>query len=265
MICSTGWIGLAVFVVGLCVGSFLNVCIWRLPAGEQIIRGRSRCRACRKTITWRDNIPLVSFLWLRGRCRFCSAPIAWSYPAVELLTGFFFWEVFSVFGFSQVAGVYLLLGCALIVLSVIDWRTMTLPDRITLPGIGLGLAASVMVPALHGAVKPGQGLVWGLAGLAAGGGTLWVIAWIGEKLFRREAMGGGDIKLMAMVGAVVGPVNALLINFLLAPFFGAIVGLFVKLRFKRDLIPYGPFLALGTAAALFWGGPLITWYRNLLF
>ncbi|MBI3323179.1 MAG: prepilin peptidase [Candidatus Omnitrophica bacterium] len=256
-----------VFVFGLMVGSFLNVCIWRIPAEEQVMRGRSHCRKCGKTIPWHDNIPLVSFLALGGKCRHCKARISWSYPVVELATGLLFAAIVARFQFSWAALVYAALGATLIVLTVIDLKEMILPDEITVPGIPIGIALSFLVPCLHLADSRLRGLAIGLAGAAAGAGVLLAIRSIGTWLFKKEAMGLGDVKLMAMVGALIGPWKVLLVDFILAPVLGSIVGIAVLLRQRKALIPipYGPFLALGTVAAIFWGNGIIAWYRDLFW
>lgn len=254
----------AVFLFGLAVGSFLNVCIWRLPAREQIVQGRSHCRSCGKTIRWVDNIPLVSFVLLRGRCRHCGARISWSYPFVELATGILLAGVVWRFNLTAPALVYAVLGAALIVLAMVDLKEMILPDEMTLPGIAIGVILSFYVPELHGAASRWDGLWASVLGALVGAGTLWGIGVVGKWIFRKEAMGFGDVKLMAMVGSLIGTAKVLLVNFILAPIVGAVVGVILKVRYRRDLIPYGPFLALGTLAAVFWGSGIIDWYLGLL-
>ncbi len=251
------------FLLGLVVGSFLNVCIWRLPAGEQVVRGRSHCRDCGHPIPWRDNIPLISFLALRGRCRFCKARISWGYPVVELATGLLFVALFLRFGFAAKTLVYAVLGAALILVSATDLREQIIPDQVTVPGLPVGIAASLLLPELHGTSSRPVALALSLAGVAAGGGLLWAIGTVGSWIFKREAMGGGDVKLMAMVGALLGFPKTILVNLFLAPLLGSAVGLVLKLRFKKEVIPYGPFLSVATLAALFWGDGIIHWYWNL--
>ena len=254
------------------VGSFLNVCIWRLPAEEQIVAGRSHCRSCRKTIAWYDNIPLVSFVQLKGRCRHCGAKISWLYPFVELITGLLFVGVMIRFGGSDLALVYAVFAAALLVLTMIDLREMILPDEITLPGISFGVIASTLVPALHGTNNRWTALTGSVAGALAGAGITCAISWIGTRLFRRKlqaigeeaAMGFGDVKLMAMIGAFIGVWKALMVVLLFGPLLGSIVGIFLKLRFGREIVPYGPFLVLGTAVAVLWGDGIIAWYRVAL-
>ena len=254
----------AAFGFGLMVGSFLNVLIWRLPAEEQVVKGRSHCRSCGKMIAWYDNIPLASFVALKGRCRSCGKKISWSYPLVELAAGLLFAGTALRFGQSPLVWAYGTLGAALIALSVIDWREMILPDELTLPGIALGLGLSFVLPELHGETSRWAGLRSGFLGAIAGAGTLWVVGKVGKWMFRRDAMGEGDVRLMAAVGAFIGLWKVLLVNLILAPVAGAVVGLVLKYRYGRDLIPFGPFLALGTFAAIFWGDAILRWYTGLL-
>ena len=253
-----------VFVFGLMVGSFLNVCIWRLPQGEQIVKGRSHCRHCKKEIFWYDNIPLVSFILLKGRCRFCRERIEWNYPLVELLTGLFFAAALARFGWTALAAVYAGLAAVLILLAFIDWREMILPDEITLPGVSLGAVLSFFLPQLHQAPNNWAGIWAAVVGALAGAGVVWGIGAVGSWFFKREAMGFGDVKLMAMVGTFIGWQKVLLVNFILGPVLGATVGMVLKVRYGRDVIPYGPFLGLGTMIAVFFGADWIRWYLGLL-
>lgn len=253
-----------VFLFGLMVGSFLNVCIWRIPAEEQIVKGRSHCRMCGGQIFWYDNIPLVSYLLLRGRCRSCRAAISRSYPLVELLTGLFFAAVLARFGWTWLAAATAMLSAMLILLAFIDWREMILPDEITLPGVSLGAVLSFFLPELHQAPNSWAGIWAAVVGALAGAGVVWIIGVLGTRLFKREAMGFGDVKLMAMVGTFIGWQKVLLVNFILGPVLGATVGIVLRVRYGRDVIPYGPFLGLGTLIAVFFGSDLIHWYAGLL-
>ncbi len=261
----------AVFLFGTMVGSFLNVCIWRLPAEEQIVAGRSHCRSCQHVIPWYDNVPLVSFIGLKGRCRFCGSRISWIYPAVELATGTLFLGVVLRFGQSIEGFLYAILGAALIVVSVIDAREMIIPFEITKPGLVLGLVASFLFPSLHGVENHLAGLLSSFLGATVGGGLIFLMGWFGKKLFQRklksigeeEAIGGGDFWLMAMIGAFIGWPKVLLVNLVLGPLVGSVVGIIARLRSGQALIPYGPFLSLGTLLAIFWGDPVIQWYRSL--
>jgi len=255
----------AAFVVGLMVGSFLNVCIWRIPAEEQVARGRSHCRSCRKEIAWYDNVPLVSFALLGGRCRHCKARISWQYPAVELATGLLFAALVVQFGVSGRSAAYAVLGSALILLAVIDLREMFLPDEITLPGISVSVVFSYFLPELHGAAGRWGGLWASALGVLGGASVVWLIRAIGTFLLRKEAMGLGDVKLMAMVGGFLGLWKTLLVILFLGPILGSCVGLALIVRkgykaVRMTPMPYGPMLALGTLVALFWGDSMIGWY-----
>ncbi len=254
------------------VGSFLNVCVWRLPAGEQVVRGRSHCRACGKIIFWHDNIPVLSFLRLKGKCRFCGARISRFYPAVEAATGLWFLAVWLRWGLSPLTPIYAGLGAALILISAIDIREMVIPFEVTKPGLIAGLVLSALAPALHGTESRWIGFQRGLLGAAAGAAFVYGMASVGKRLFRKklesigeeEAVGGGDLWLMGMVGAFLGWGKVLLVLLFLGPMLGSVIGLWLKFRRGRDLIPYGPFLSVGSLAALFWGEAVINWYWNLL-
>lgn len=247
------------FIAGLFVGSFLNVCIWRLPRARSVVRGRSHCPACRHVIPWYDNIPLVSVVWLTRRCRFCRAPISWRYPAVELLTGAAFAAVVGRWGLTGPALVYAAWVSALIVVSFIDAREQIIPDIVTVPGTGLAVLASAFWPALHGTANPAEAFVHSLHGALLGAGAIALMGAVGEYLFRKEAMGQGDVKLMALLGAVLGW-ERILLTFFLAPVLGSLVGLPLRVLRKQELIPYGPFLSVAAVVAWWWGGALIGRY-----
>ena len=261
---------LILFIFGLMVGSFLNVCIWRLPEEEQVIRGRSHCRFCSRTIRWYDNIPLISFIILRGRCRHCRAVISWQYPLVELSTALLFLAVAHQFGFTAKAFVYALLGAALLLVAVIDAREMIIPTEVTGPGLIAGIGLSFLFPQIQGTSHRWAALGASILGIVAGGGFLWVTAKLGGWVFREklksigeeEAMGQGDIWLMAMAGSFLGWGKVLMVNLFLAPFLGSLIGVIVKYKTRKDLIPYGPFLVAGTIIALFWGDVIIHGYQS---
>ncbi|MFH2055528.1 MAG: prepilin peptidase [bacterium] len=243
------------FGAGAIIGSFLNVLIYRLPRGEDFVFKRSHCPACRALIHWYDNLPLLSFIILRGRCRNCTAAISVQYPLVELTTGLIFLGSYLQYGLSpQMFGVNIFLSLLLVVI-VTDFRHYLIPDKITLPGMVLGLLYSIYNPA----VTPLEAVI----GLLGGGIVLLALAWLGELLFKKEALGGGDIKLAAMLGAWLGW-QSLALVFLFGAFFGLIFAI-IKMataadRSKARLIPFGPFLALAAIVALFWGQTLIRIY-----
>lgn len=244
------------FLLGLCAGSFLNVCIRRLPKGESIVLPRSHCPDCGHPLAWFENIPLLSFACLRGRCRRCRKPISWRYPFVEFLTGLLFVIYGAAFGLTAKTAALLIFACILVALTMIDWAEGILPDELTLGGLVVGLAASAAVPQLQGAGRPLSGLLLSLVGAAVGFGVLALIRALGTLAFRREAMGAGDLKLLAMIGAFLGWQAALLTVFL-SSLLGSVVGVSLKWRFKVQEIPYGPFLAMGAVISSLWSRQMI--------
>lgn len=246
-----------VFLFGATVGSFLNVCIHRLPARESVVFPASHCPTCKRPIRPFDNIPLLSYVVLRGRCRHCAAPISLRYPFVEMLTGATAVASLDAFGLSPPFLVYFAFLAALIVITFIDLDHQIIPDAISLPGIGVGFFSSLIVG------EPG----WqsSLAGILLGGGVLWAVAEGYYRLTGREGMGGGDVKLLAMIGAFLGW-RAVPVTLLLASLTGTVVGLALMAfsdRTSRTPIPFGPFLAAGAAAALFFGDEIIAFYLQL--
>lgn len=239
-------------VFGLLFGSFLNVCIYRIPREKSIVWPPSSCPGCGARIKWYDNIPLFSYLWLRGKCRNCKQPISIQYPVVELLTGLltllFVWRLgISVWTFVVLAAVY-----ALIILSVIDLEIMIIPDRFSLGLIVLGLAFAWANPNFSGVWW--QKEVTSLIGAAVGLFGVLAIALLGTWMFKKEAMGGGDVKLMGGVGALIGW-EGVITTIVLASFFGLVYAVFLMI-FKgkkgSDAIPFGPFLSLGALINLFY-------------
>lgn len=237
-------------LLGLAAGSFLNVCITRMPAGDSVVRPRSRCPACGATIRWRDNLPVLSWILLRARCRDCGVRIPWRYPAIELAAALVWGGMASLYGTSVAALTGTVLLTLLLAIAVIDARHYVIPDALSLGGCAAGLALS----ALPGPTPP----LAAAAGAALGFGLLYIVGWLGEKALRKPALGGGDVKMMAMVGAFLGPGGALLTIFL-----GALAGSLiygpVSLRTGRP-VPFGTFLALGATAAFLFGDPLFDWY-----
>jgi len=244
-----------VLMAGLVIGSFLNVLIYRLPRGKQFLVGRSSCPNCGNTIRWYHNIPVLSYLWLCGKCAYCRKPISFRYPLVELLNGvgylYFFWE----HAWSVDFGIFAFLTSTLIVIFFIDLDHQLIPDSITLPGIIVGVGVSV----IPGGTSPVQSLI----GLLVGGGALYLIALLGDWLFRKDSMGGGDVKMAAMLGAFLGWQKVLFI-FLASAAIGLVVSVIImsfskKLRQTR-VVPFGPFIALAAVAAIVWGDVLIDFY-----
>jgi leader peptidase (prepilin peptidase)/N-methyltransferase len=280
-------------VLGLNIGSFLNVCIFRLPRNcMSIVHPRSRCPKCLNWIAWYDNLPVLSWCALGGKCRHCRTPISIRYTLVELLTG----GLFLIAGHRAVYGVLepgwpqavtfaldaWLLG-AMIACTFIDLEFRILPDEITLSGLGIGLAASAAFPFLQGSVGwapegvalvrgfhwyPGHGLPWTIhephvasvvasaAGALAGGGSIWLVGVLGKLVFRKDAMGFGDVKYMAMIGSLLGW-RGVLLTFVLACLAGSLFGIGKYLAVRRmGYVPFGPFLSVGALAMLFWS-PLV--------
>lgn len=265
--------------VGLIVGSFLNVCIVRLPRGRSIVTPPSHCPRCRAGIRFYDNIPIISFLLLRGRCRSCGEPISWRYPFVELVNGLLYMWIIHEIGIGGEAFLLMALCSSLIVVTFIDIDHQIIPDVITLPGmvVGLSLAPFFMYPLADplpfrlGSLIPHAGphltsFLNSLIGLFLGGGPLLAIGWIWEKLRHVEAMGGGDVKLMGMVGSFLGWKGALL-TIMLGALTGSIFGvalILLKRHKMEKVIPFGPFLAAGAVATAFYGPDIISWYLGLI-
>jgi leader peptidase (prepilin peptidase)/N-methyltransferase len=250
-------LNLVSMLFGAMIGSFLNVCICRLPKGESIVTPGSHCPQCGKPIRWYDNLPLVSFLLLRGKCRHCHRSISVQYPLVEGITALLSLLLFVRFGPSVHYIVYFAFTSALVVITVIDLHHQIIPDVISLPGIAAGLLASGLLPEAS--------VVNALLGVLLGGGSLFLVATLYEWLFKREGMGGGDVKLLAMIGAFLGW-KAVILTILFSSLIGSIVGIAVILWKGRDFkyaIPFGPFLSLGAVIALFYGERLIFWYLTL--
>ena len=244
------------FIFGSCLGSFLNVCIYRMPREQSIVHPGSRCPQCNQPIAWFDNIPFVSFALLRGACRRCHHRISWRYPTVELLTGLTTAAVLQRFGAGPVGFVYLAFLAGLIAASFIDLDFQIIPDEISLGGLVVGVVLSVLVPALHGTDSRLLALERSGIGLLVGGGVLYLTGVLGDFLFKKESMGGGDIKLLAMAGSILGW-KLVLLTFFLAPVLALLPGFFVLLFRRSHVIPYGPFLSLALAVALFFGRDLI--------
>lgn len=242
---------LLAFLGGACIGSFLNVCIYRIPRGESIVRPRSRCPSCGALIAWYDNIPLLSYLRLGGKCRRCGAKISIRYPFVEMLTAVLFLALWNRYGLDPRTLVYMGLTAALMIATFVDLDFMIIPDRISLGGMPAGLLASAFVPSLHGADTAWDSLISSLIGLAAGSGSLYLVAWLGRLAFKKDAMGLGDVKLLGAIGAFLGwegVVFTILVSSLLGSVFGVAM-ILAGGRAWQSKIPYGPYLA---AASIIW-------------
>ncbi|NOT24573.1 MAG: prepilin peptidase [Acidobacteria bacterium] len=238
---------------GLLIGSFLNVCIYRLPQNASVTWPASHCTACRRPLSWYENIPVLSWAVLGGRCRTCRAPISAMYPLVELTTAIVFAGGVMVYGLSALLVVRLVFACALIVLFAIDLRHRILPNVITLPGIAVGFVASWFFP---------PGWVSSFFGILAGGGVLLGIAEAYSRIRGQEGLGMGDVKMLAMIGAFLGwPLMVL--TLVIASFTGSIVGVGLMASGRGDMqaaLPFGTFLAVGALVAAVAGDPILAWY-----
>lgn len=328
------------FFLGAIIGSFLNVCIVRLPREQSIVFPSSHCVFCKKNIVWYDNIPLLSYLLLLGKCRNCKTLIAFRYFFVELTTALCFLLFYQYFGLNIILLPYLVMLCGFIVATFVDFEHRIIPDQVSIGGTVAGFLFSLFIPQMHEQDVFWKGGLWSLVGLLAGGGSIYLMGMLGNviiprskrhldeilkeeffqvmspiskeqfnalwkelercgyladkgetgnvlasfwevkraedlkfgpdfadlkkkvyKVLRMDTMGGGDVKLMAMVGAFMGWKLALL-SFFLAPFFGAIYGMIEKLRTKESTIAYGPFLVLGALISLFKGDEIIRWIAS---
>ena len=241
-------------VFGAIVGSFLNVCISRLPKEESIVWPGSRCPYCKKPIKAYDNIPIISYILLKGRCRECHAPISTQYPLVEGGTALSSLFLITKFGPSLSYLVYFAFIASLITVTVIDLYHQIIPDAISLPGIGVGLLASLVIPQVT--------FFNSLIGILLGGGSLFLVATVYQWLFKREGMGGGDVKLLAMIGAFLGW-KSVILTILLGSLIGSITGIIIMILKGKDFkyaIPFGPFLSLGAVISLFYQNEMISWY-----
>ena len=259
-------------ILGLCFGSFLNVCIYRIPAEISLSHPPSTCPKCKTRIKWYDNVPVLGWLMLGGKCRNCKLPISVGYPVIELTTGLFFlvlyliYPVFSDGVFDFRAPVYMLAVFGLLLGTFIDIAEMWLPDRVTIGGMIVFPILSALVPALHGAADWQGGLISSLIGLAVGFGLFWAIGVFGKLAFKKEAMGFGDVKLMGGLGALLGWQAVLYILFFSA-LAGSVIGLALIAMNKKELssqIPYGPYLALAAFSWMLGGHSLWAVYAAFM-
>ena len=252
-----GWMPpLAAILFGACIGSFLNVCIYRLPRGESLVWPGSRCTSCGRALTWYDNIPILSWVTLGGKCRTCRAPVSSMYPIVEAVTALAFLGGYLLYGLTLLALVRILFACALIVLFVTDLQHKILPNTITLPGIVIGFLCSLFLPP-----GPRDSLI----GIAVGGGVLFAIAEGYYRIRGEEGLGMGDVKLLAMIGAFLGW-KLVLLTLVMASLSGSIIGVALIISKRGNMkyaLPFGTFLALGAAVAGTVGPRLVDWYLQL--
>jgi leader peptidase (prepilin peptidase)/N-methyltransferase len=247
------------FLFGLTVGSFLNVCIYRLPLNRSIVYPPSHCPRCGNKLRFYDNIPLLSYILLRGKCRFCSEPISIRYPMVELISGLLSMALFVRYGLSIQYALLFAFSATLVIISFIDLQHQIIPDVLSIPGIACGFVLALLL----------RHITWldSLIGIVGGGGILFLIAVVFERLTGKEGMGGGDVKLLAMIGAWMGW-RSLPFVILISSLVGMLIGggaLLLSGKGLRVRIPFGPFLAIAALVYLFYGKEItILYYRLLL-
>ena len=248
------------FILGAIVGSFLNVCIVRMPHEKSVVKPRSHCVHCKKQLLWHDNIPFISYVLLKGRCRFCGQKISPRYFLVELITAVTFVVFYQYFGLTALLPAYLTMVCGFIVATFVDFEHRIIPDEISVGGMAAGLLFSALIPELHG-MDVGTGsliwahfksLGWSVVGVLVGGGAIYAMGILGDFLFKKESMGGGDVKLLAMAGAFLGWGKVLLV-FFTAPVLALPFALYGRWYKNEAVIPYGPFLSLAAGIQYFYG------------
>ena len=247
------WAAVLLGLLGLVVGSFLNVCIYRLPRRESVNWPGSHCTSCNRSLSWYENVPVVSWVVLRGRCRTCGERISVIYPIVELITGALFVAGYAIYGWTPLLAARLAFACAMVVLFAIDLRHHLLPNVITVPGIVVGFVLSLVLP---------PGWKASLIGLIAGGGVLFAIAEGYYRLRGIEGLGMGDVKMLAMIGAFLGW-KLMLVTLVLASFAGSVIGVGVIALGRGGMkaaLPFGTFLAVGALTAAVVGDPIVEWY-----
>jgi leader peptidase (prepilin peptidase)/N-methyltransferase len=265
---------IAVFIFGSMIGSFLNVCIHRLPLEQSIVTPRSHCPKCKRPIPWYDNIPFVSFLLLKGKCRFCKEAISFRYFLVELLTAAVFLTFYNQYGFGFRFFFYTLFVSALIVATFVDIKHRIIPDEISVGGIAAGFLLNAQLGIhLHPFRYQWMPARNSLLGIVVGGGIIWLTGYLFDLVYFKmlkkgpisgetESMGGGDVKLLAMIGAFLGW-KAALFTFFVAPVFGSIIGVINLIVTKDHTIPYGPFLSFSAFISLFWLDKIVSLLFNL--
>ena len=277
------------FFFGASIASFLNVCIWRIPREESVVSPPSHCPKCNARIRWYQNIPIFSWLALRGRCANCREPISARYIGVELLGGLLFLCAFAQWA-NNPAGIFRsiyypplgmgmyhsfaivpvtwLVFAGLILGSFVDIDHQWIPDRVTIGGMILGVPLSCLVPELQRETAWTGALLWSVIGLVFGFGLLWLVGEVFSRIFKKDAMGFGDVKLMGAIGAFFGPV-AVVFCLVVSSLLGSVVGFAMILRGRAKLggytaIPYGPYIALAAVLWTFWGHGLVSWYLAIL-
>lgn len=264
----------ASFVLGGLIGSFLNVCVHRMPLGLSVVKPRSRCPKCENCLAWYDNMPVMSWLILGAKCRNCKEPISWQYPLVEAITAVLFYFVFMKFGLTIATPIYMLMAASLVLVTFIDLTDWTIPNEVTFPGMPLGVVCAVLAM-----MVPDTGLmldkpVMAIVGLFLGGGVLYVLDMISLLVLKKRGMGFGDVKLLAMLGAFFGPAGVFMI-IIISSFFGSVIGvtLIVMNKGKETdvgeknighYLPFGPYIVLGGLAYMFVGPQIIDMYLGYI-
>ncbi len=274
------YLSFLVFCFGACMGSFLNVCIYRIPLELSVVTPRSHCPHCKQPIPWQDNLPLFSYFILKAKCRNCKKPISPRYVIVEALVATLFllvWfklpifmmppplALFPVFT-PAIIPVFWLAVFGLALGTFVDLEHMIIPDRVSLGGIVMGLVLSTAIPSLHAQPDAYGGFLSAFLGAAIGVGILWLVAILGKLIFRKDAMGMGDVKLMGAIGAFLGW-PSVLFTLMVSSFLGAAVGITLVMTGKKDMqsrIPYGPYIALAALIWMLWGPGIWHAYINWL-
>ncbi len=251
------FLGFWFLTFGAMVGSFLNVVIFRNPRGFYVnLPSRSMCVKCNRQLSWKENIPIFSYLFLRGRCLGCKTSISYRYPFVEFFTAVLFYSIYNHFGFNYLTLFYCIFSAGLICVIFIDLDFKIIPDEISIGGTLFALLVSHWIE--------GLGFYSSLQGVLLGGGLFWFMGWAYEKITKREGLGFGDVKLLAFIGAVLGP-KGVIVTIVFSSFIGTFFGLIIMLIQRKNLkyaIPYGPFLAIGTWIQMFWGDTIEIYFKS---
>lgn len=246
-------------LIGLAIGSFLNVCIYRLPREESIVKPCSHCPSCKKPLLWYHNLPLISYLILKGRCHYCKWKIPLRYPLVEILSAFFIIFYYKMFNFTISFFGYYIFSCALIIATFTDFEHQIIPDEISLGLLPFGIFFYVMRGNYELNISIMDSFFISLLGGVLGAGSIYFTGVIGKILLKKESMGFGDVKLMALIGVFLGYKYIIFVYFL-APFFGVIYGLYKRIRYKQDYMPYAPFLALAAIIMIIYGKEILSYF-----
>ena len=238
-----------IFIFGLIIGSFLNVCIYRLPRDESVVRPHSHCPNCKRPLKWYDNIPILSYLILKGRCRYCKWRIPFRYPMVEFLTAGLFLFYYKLWGVGINMVFFSIFTSGLIVASFSDFETRMIPDQVSLGLLPLGFIFSFYNP-LFKTIYGHNPFLESIGGAFLGAALIYLTGLLGKLIFRKDAMGFGDVKFMLLIGSFLGW-KLTVLNYFIAPFFALSYGIYRKIRYKDDYLPYGPFLAIGALFVFF--------------